>query len=187
MRSAIHNPRSKRAMRAGFTLVEAVAAMVVISLIGSVSGGLIFQATEGYRVAGIGAQLHAELASAIDPIDRSLRTIRCQSGLAAPDIAQVRPASMTWNGGSGVASISVVAGELLFSADGEPATPVLTDVSAISIRCFNESNALMAGNLIGAQVNPVRRIELTISVTRSGLSETLRTKVFLRGLVEGGS
>jgi prepilin-type N-terminal cleavage/methylation domain-containing protein len=173
--------------RRGFTLVEAIAAMAVIGLLGSLSAALLFRAGESYRTAAVGAQLHAELAAALDAAERTIRSIPANPGGAGPDIVQVTPTLITWNGSQGTGRLELSADQVLLSTDGEPAAPILTDASALDIRCFDEAGSALAANLSGAAAEPVRRVEVTITVQRAGITETLRTRVFIRSMASGAA
>ncbi len=47
-----------RSVRRGFTLIEAIATIVVLAIIGSIASLFILTAVDGYAVAATTAQLH---------------------------------------------------------------------------------------------------------------------------------
>jgi len=74
---------------------------------------------------------------------------------------------------------------LMIPTSTRTATPILSDVADFTIQTFDESNSSLAGNLSGSSTEPIRRIAITLTVDRAGVHETLRTKVFLRCMMQG--
>jgi hypothetical protein len=160
-----------------------LATIVIISAVGAVASVTLMSAVDSYVDASTQAQLHSELSIAVDRIDRELRrTTRDPIVAGAPNIATVSPTSITWNNNY---SLSLSAGQLLFVENGSAAAVMLTDVSAFSVQAFNESNGALAANLAGATCDPIRRLLISVTVQRFGVTETLRTKVYLRCTMEG--
>jgi hypothetical protein len=62
---------------------------------------------------------------------------------------------------------------------------LLTDVTACTIATFDEDNAPLGASLAGVACDDIRRVSVSVTVTRGGVSETLRTKVFIRATMEG--
>lgn len=173
------------AARPAFTLVEALASLVVIASIGGLAGTLLFRGVEGYRGAAQASHLHSELASAFDRVDRALREIPARTGTALADITNVSASSIQWNGPGGACLLSLSGGNLMLAMDGQAAQPILADTTSLSIRCFDENNSLLAANLTPPASDAVRRIEVSVAVQRGGLSDSLRTRVYLRCTMEG--
>ena len=63
---------------------------------------------------------------------------------------------------------------------------MLTDLSAITVKAFDEDNTELALPLVGVDCDAVRRISVEITIQRAGVSETLRTKTFLRSTMRLG-
>lgn len=177
-------PRAAR-LRRGFTLVEAVCAMVVLGTLGSLSAALMVRATDAYRAGATAAALHAELASALDPVERTVRSIAINAGRTGPAVNQLDQTALEWNAGSGTGSLSLWGTHLMFSPDGQPPAVILTDVTSLVISAFGDSNNELAATLRGNATAAIRRLSITVTVTRGGVSDTLRTKVYLRCMSTG--
>ena len=174
-----------RTMRRGFTLVEAIATIIVLAIIGSIASLIILSAVGGYTDAAVTAQLHIEASTAMDRIVRELRKVPLDSGAAgiAPDINVVTSTSITW-GANGEVSLS--GNTLQITTSGPPLGDLLDDVNSFSIQTYDEDNAALAANLTGAACDPIRRIELDLTLQRNGQSASLRTKLFVRSTMSGG-
>jgi prepilin-type N-terminal cleavage/methylation domain-containing protein len=166
--------------RRGFTLVEAVAAMAVLGALGSVSSGVIMSAVGSYRDAAVTAQLHEEVSSAMEVVTRQLRVIP-QAVSGGADISAVTPTSIAY----GTSSLTLSGTDLVWvNAGGAPVT-LLSDVSGFALACFDGTNTAMNASLTGAECATVRRVSVTITLARDGRSDSVRSKVFLRGFVQG--
>ncbi len=184
-----HPPRSARAgARRAFTLIEMIATVVIIGTVGSVASGIIYSASRAYTEAALGAQLHAELAAGLDRIDRAVREIGLKSPYAssAPNIVSLSASAITYNTSS-VLTFNSGTGEITLSEGGGPTGVLLRDVSTCTFSAFDESNTALASSLSGAACDAVRRVSVSITLTRGGATQTLRTKVFLRCMLEGGA
>ena len=62
----------------------------------------------------------------------------------------------------------------------------MDDVSAFSVQTYDEDNAALGATLTGAACDPIRRIELDLTLQRSGVTTSLRTKLFVRSTMRGG-
>lgn len=166
--------------RGGFTLVEMIAAMAVLGALGTVSSGVIFAAVRSYREAAVTAQLHEEASSAMEVVARQLRMIT-QSVSGGADISAVTPTSIAY----GTSSLTLTGTDLVWvNAGGSPVT-LLSDVSGFTVSCFDGTNTALASTLAAADCVTIRRISVSVTMTRDGQSETIRTKMFLRGFVMG--
>ncbi len=174
-----------RNVRRGFTLIEAIATIVVLAIIGSIASLIILNAVDGYTDAATTAQLHIEASTAMDRIVRELRKVGLDSGAAgvAPDINDVTPTSITW-GANG--ELSLTGNKLQLTTSGPPLGDILDDVSAFSVQTYDEDNAALGATLTGAACDPIRRIELDLTLQRSGVTTSLRTKLFVRSTMSGG-
>jgi prepilin-type N-terminal cleavage/methylation domain-containing protein len=185
---AIQNPKSKiqnrpRVRPAGFTLIESIATIVIIAVLGSAASFILRASVDSFSRAATSAQLHGEIAAALDRIDRELRNIEAKSGTTVtPNITSVTASSMTWNTDY---SVSFSSGRLNFVEDGGASSIILQNVTAFTIQTYNESNAALGATLSGAACDPIRRVSIQITASRNGVTETLRTKVFLRCSMKG--
>ncbi len=124
-----------RNVRRGFTLIEAIATIVVLAIIGSIASLLILNAVDGYTDAATTAQLHIEASTAMDRIVRELRRVPLDSGAAgvAPDINDVTPTSITW-GANG--ELSLTGNNLQVTTGGPPLGDLLDDVIAFTVQTY---------------------------------------------------
>lgn len=171
--------------RRAFTLIEVIAAIVIIGMLASMTAAVLIRGMEGYEATAQVAQLHSDVTAALDRIDRALRSIPAAESGA--NISSVTSASIAWTSAGGACSLSLSAGTLSLVIDGAASQPILSDVTAFTVQCFDESNSALAGSLSGAAVTPIRRVQITLTATRNGRSDTLRTKVFVRSTMEGAS
>jgi prepilin-type N-terminal cleavage/methylation domain-containing protein len=172
-------------MRRGFTLVEALITIVVLAIIASVAASLVLDSVDDYLTARSRGQLHAELSIAMDRIMRDLRKIPLDVAAAtvAPDIDTTSATSCTFDGGY---YVTYSAGDKEVQLwDGAAAIVLLTDVDDLTFRYFNDVNTEIGPVLAGAACDPIRRIEISITLDRYGVQETLRSKVFLRCTLAG--
>lgn len=171
--------RATRRFRRGFTLIEAIATIVILGAIGSMTSMMIANSVDGYAAATTSAQLHTEASVAMDRIVRALRNIQLDTTASgnAPDIDDVTATSMTWNPTS---SLSLSGTQLNLEVDGAGSVVILEDVTALSIQTFDESNAALSASLTGDQCDDIQRVEIEFTISRQSESETLRSKIFLR-------
>jgi len=174
-----------RARARGFTLVEAIATITIIATIMAVVSRVIFVSVDAYAAATTRAELNAALSSAMERVCAELRQIPLVSGgSAAPDLASVSATSITWSTNS---TLALTRSNLTLAIAGGSASTLLNNVTALSLTCYDESNAALAATLSGSACTPVRRVEITLSSQRDGITETLRTRVFLRSQIAGSS
>ncbi len=174
-----------RPIRRGFTLIELIGTIVILAAVATVSSNILLTAGNSYIDAAGSAQLHNELSMTMDRLVREFRQIdldNTASGIA-PDINSVSSTALTWDTDSSITLNGTVL--QLVEAGGSPYT-LLTDVSAFSIATFNEDNTALAATLSGDQCDPIRRIEITITQSRYGVQDTLRTRLFVRSTMIGG-
>ncbi len=191
------NTPIRRTSARGFTLIETLASIVVLAILGSISSFIIVDAVDGYVDAATQAQLHAEASVAMDRAMRELRWIElnidptpCTIG---PHIDSVTDKSITWDievGGPKVHSLSWsgTAGDpLTLRVDGGATVNLQTDVTAFSVAVYDDTNTVIVPHLVDDdECCPIRRIALDLTVTRSGESMSVRTKLFVRSTMSGG-
>ncbi len=186
MSPAGHTIAGARRARRGFTLVEAITTIAILAAVMGVTSTLVHAAVGGYASASVRAQLHAEASMALDRITKELQKIPCDGAASgpAPDIDALTATSIAW---SGDWSLTLSGSELLLAEDGAAARPILRDVSALALAAFDQSNTALGSSLSGSACEPIRRIQVQLTVTRQGVGATLRTRVFVRSTLEGGA
>lgn len=170
---------ARQLLRRGFTLIEVIVTISILGALGSVGSMLVMTSVGGFTASATGAQLHAEASISLDRIDRELRNIPRNDAAInpSPDISNVTANSITWQTDW---SLVLSGTNLMFTEDGGTAHVLLSNVEEFSVVAFDESNAAMSNTLSGAACENIRRLRVTIGLRRSGILQTLRTKVFLR-------
>lgn len=176
---------SGRSAQRGFTLVEAVATMVIIATLGSIAAVVVAQASEAYTSAATMAQLQSELSAGLDRVERAVRGIRRKAGADAPDITGCTASSISWDAAGGPGSLSVAGGELLLAENGGAGAAILSGVSWFAVECFDGAGVALPADLSGPACEPIRRVVVTVTVERAGVTTTLRSGVFLRSTMAG--
>jgi len=172
----------------GFTLVELIASMVVLAIVGGVSSSILLHSADGYLAASTTSQLHHELSVAMDRLARELRRIDRDPAAAtiAPHIDAVTATSMAWRDADGDAlSLDLMGDVLWFAAAGGPPRVLLRDVAAFAIRTYDEDSGLLPSSLSADACDAIRRVEVSITLARSGGSEMLTARVFIRSTMSG--
>ncbi|MHC4429357.1 MAG: pilus assembly FimT family protein [Planctomycetota bacterium] len=185
------HPRRRRA----FTLIESMATIAVLATLGSIASFLILDAVDGYSEAATSAQLHAELSIAMDRALREVRKIEPDTGAAgvAPNITNVNAANnnIQWtDSGSDAYSLYQSGSSLMLEIDGGGPAVLMSDVTAFTVLTYDEDNGALATPLSGAACDDIRRVALNVTVNRNGVTESLRTRIFIRSMMsgaEGGS
>lgn len=178
-------PLAPRTSRRGFTLVEALCTIVILGVLGSLISSLILRSSRSYIEVAQRAQLHSELAAAMDRIERELREIPLTSGTTSPAIASVRTDSITWTRSGVSCSLSLSGTNLMLTDTTGAAAVLLADVTSVAVSAYDESNAVITLPAVGGSTSSVRRVQVTITTARNGISDTLRMKVFIRSTMEG--
>jgi prepilin-type N-terminal cleavage/methylation domain-containing protein len=169
--------------RRGFTLIESMATITVLAVLGSIASFLILDSVDAYTDAGTSSQLHAEASIALDRVIRELRMIELDSGASgtAPNILSVTSSSIVWTDSDTDAYYLQLSGsDLMLQVDSGPASVLLSDVTALTITTYNEDNAPLAASLSGAACDPIRRVSVEVTLQRNGLTESLRARAFVR-------
>ncbi len=177
-------PRRLNPARRAFTIVEAVAVISILAAVGSVVSMLLYTGSKSYTDAAATAQLQAERPGAMARMMRELRYIPIDqtSSPIIPKINSVTASSITWNTNS---SITVSSGQLQMVLNGGTAETLVQNITSLVISTFDDSNAALGATLSGAQCNTIRRIQVQITIARDGATQTLRSRVYLRGLMAG--
>jgi prepilin-type N-terminal cleavage/methylation domain-containing protein len=169
-----------------FTLVEMIAAMTILSLVGGTAAMLLFQGAAAARGIQTGAFDHDRLSAACERIVRELRAIepRPGPGARAPDIDAVETQALAWNTGS---SLTLEGSDLVLRAGDDEARVLLRDVGEFRVHAYAESGAELAPPLQGSACDVVRRVSVTLGVTRNGRTDSLRATAFVRAMMAGGA
>ena len=180
--------RTCRRRRRGFTLVESMATIAVLGVLGSSASYLVLDSVDGYMDATTSAQLHAEMSIALDRVIREIRKIELDDAAAgvAPNISLISATALSWQDSSSNSyRFAMVGSELQIEVAGGGLSTLLTDVTSLAISIFNESNVDIGPACAGAACDPVRRIVVDVTTQRSGVTESLRFKVFIRSTMSG--
>jgi len=146
--------------------------------------GMVYSATNSYGNATRASQLQDELSIAMDQIVRELRAIPAEPGVdpAAPYLTSVTSTSMQWNTNY---ALSLASGQVQLVENGAAPLTLLRDVTAFTVSVRDAANGAVATPLVGAACRPVRRIQIDITLSRGGVTQSLRSRVFLRGVMQG--
>lgn len=179
-----------RGRSGGFTLVEALATIAVVAALGSVTSGLVLRASEGLSVSAVTAARAGEASLAMDRVARLLRGIPLKTGAGVrPNVTSLDPGDVQWSDASGAWRVRLNGGNLELTEPGVAAASVLlTGVTGFTVSAFDEANAALASSLSGTGCDVIRRLSVAITAsTPGGRTVSLRTRVFLRSAVSGGS
>lgn len=176
-----------RHSRHGFTLVEAITSIVIIAVVMGLSSRIISAAMDSYTASSARAALVQECSAAFERIAAELRHLPARTGaggLTVPDITQVTPSSITWTGGG---TLALTGSDLTLRPASEAAETLLQDATALSLRAYNADSTALATSLSGVACEPIRLFEISITASRAGITETLRSRIYLRNTAEGVS
>ena len=176
--------RAHAASRQGFTIVEAIAAITIMSIIALMLSFVLATVVDGYTGASVRGSLHRDLSVAMDQIVREVRSIPLDTAApgVAPKISAILAGSMDYDG---TGKLELVAGDLILTRPSETGAVLLSGVSSLEIEAFDESNVSLALPLAGSQCDAVRRVSITVTCAANGVNEMLRAKLFLRCTMDG--
>ncbi len=168
--------------RRAFTLVEVITTLVVMSLISGAASRILFQAFSALNDASTRCDMHDQVGSAMERVTSELHTIaiKAASSPATPDITACTATSISFNNTTTTRTISLTGSTLLVSGSAKSNSIIATNVSAFTIQTYDGSNTALAASPSAAQIATIRRIQITITATTNGVSDTLRTKVYVR-------
>lgn len=160
-------------VHAGFTLVELVAVIVVLSIIAVIGGGFIIKGTETYRSSMVHAQLTQQARQALERASRELRH-------ALPNSIRIGGDCIEWLPVVGVGRYQgEVAGRAINTLDTTPIRVSLQEAHYLSI------GALSAEEVYSSNAKALRYLESVIAEgnTVTSLSVAASTEVFPRDSV----
>lgn len=178
------NPKRSSRSRTAFTLIELVCAMSVMAVLSVLVGRIMLDATNQYMAATARSELCIELSTAMERLVGEVRQIRLKN-TATPDISSITASSISWGDADGTKSLSLSGTDLVL-ADAIASAPIARHVTSFGVQAYDDTESALPSVPNTSQLASVRRVQLTITAQRQGVSETLRTRVFLRMLMSGG-
>lgn len=190
MRPLIIRTKHRRRRRSGFTLVELIVAMTVGVLISGSAGWLLWNATNLRTRVAARSEIADAAATALETIVRHVREIPQDECPANPTPCLLGNAQVT----------TATATELRFGSTGvrlsgtqiELTTdnaanwyPLGKDVSEFAFAYYNRSGTALAGfPLSQSDREDIRRVQVTVAMTRGSESVKLRTGIYLRSFMD---
>lgn len=184
-RRSRHRPRRAPSAPRAFTLIEAMASIVILSTIGSGVAAVMLRGADSFSAASIDSRVHSALSASIASVDRALREIPIRSDRLGPDLTQVTSTGLQWSTSGGAASLALSGGQLMLDPGSGSASALMSGVTALSVQVFDENNGQLTGSLGGSAVYPVRRLLVSVTASEGGRTQSLRCKVFLRCMIQG--
>lgn len=169
--------------RGGFTLIESVVTMVILAIIMVMVSRLFLAASMGYTSAAERGELHAAMSCAVDRMVSEIRNARVKSGSspACADITSTTPSSIQWMDPDGSSrGVSLSGTDLLYAVGGATGAVLASNVSSFAVATFDGNDTALSANLSGSGTNSIRRVQITLVGSHSGVTDTLRTRVFPR-------
>ncbi len=181
--------RRSRPVR-GFTLIETISVIVVLTVLGSLAASIMGQLGQTYRDSALVAEMHTEVSAALDRIVREVRSVPldADAGVVAADIRLASADELRWGA---TMHLRLTGTTLELSEDLSTYHALLTGVTSFALQFYDEDDAPLLtspGQTLvegAADTLQARRVSVSITVSRDGKSETLSTKVFLRATMEG--
>ena len=174
IRSTSTTPQTRRR---GFTLTEAIASMVILSIVGLTSSQILLTTSRGFTDAADHLEMQAELSAAVHRIAQAIRGIgRESSSSSAPDITSLSVNEIRWPRGS-----IGLTGDVVTLSTGVSATePLRSGVTERRLEAFDDEGAALAGALDDDAADAVRFLRFTVSASWGDQSASLTTGVFIR-------
>lgn len=175
-----------RSARRGFTLIEAMATVTVLAVLGSIAMFLLVDTVTQFSDATRSAQLHRELSVGLDRAIREIRNIPLDDDDVGPSISSFdADEEILWTDiDDNDDGLLYSAGTLSLRNDGTDST-LLTDLTACTFTAYDEDNGALGADLDATASEAVRRVLIDVTIERNGTSESLRTKVYIRSMMEG--
>ena len=168
----------------GFSIVEMIGAMVIVSLAGVTAVAVAARATADLRDASVVWALHQDAAAALDRITLELRSVTKDPVSRGPTIASLSTSQLVLSSGPTIQFIDAsgpTPGRIELVSAGGSAAVLLPDAVSLSFAPLDVSGALVPLPQLTLLSNlNVRQIGITLSCARASVTETLRTTVYLR-------
>ncbi len=173
---------ASRGPRTGFTLVELVACIVILGMVIASASRLMIDVTQAYVSATETADVHSELSIGLDRVVRELRSIGNEddAGTFVPVIDSVSSSAITWSTDT---TVELTGSAVELTMAGGTTRTLLEDVTGFTIAIFDESNASLSLPRTGDDCHAIRRIRVTITISRNGVTHSLSSKLFLRSMM----
>lgn len=157
---------------AGFTLIETVAVIVIVGLLGGIVGPLMVGAADAYAGARDGRRAVEDASFALDRIVRLLRESPEGDAPGTPAFSKITPEAFSFADGTQVIWAD---DELLFQQGAGPLSPLCRKVTAFEVR-YLRGDGLPLDAGAGDDASDVRRVEVRLVAD----GQDLRTCVYLR-------
>lgn len=167
----------------GFTLVEMIAAIVVISIVGLVGSRLVLVASNAME----GTARRAELINSLNLVmERAMTELSSmdndRSVPSSPDMWDVHAQGITFRVDDEIRRLHLD-GTTVFLETNIGTKVLANDITTFTLTFYDRDNAVIATP--SAAISSIRSIQLTITATRASISETLRSRVFIRSMSSG--
>jgi prepilin-type N-terminal cleavage/methylation domain-containing protein len=181
--------RQNRICPRAFTLVEVICTISILAVVGVLASRLVFTGSDQYLAAASRSAIGAELASAMERIATEVRQIPAKAGVSPTEanLGAISANSLAWTDAGSVSRVLALSGTNLTITEGADTFVLLSNVTAFGVQAYDQSNTALPAALASGATAAVRRLEISITVSRSGQSESLRSRFFLRCTVEGGA
>ncbi|MDI6774482.1 MAG: prepilin-type N-terminal cleavage/methylation domain-containing protein [Verrucomicrobiota bacterium] len=164
-------PSFQSSSRAGFTLIELIVTMVVLSIVAVVSIRLLVSAGDLYTTVGASRQASADLGMALDRLLRETRLV--SSAGTNPLAADTNVFSFINRDGSNV-TFRLSGSDLLLNGN-----LLLAGARTFALDYYDSTNGLLAPRPLDlGNRQRVRAIGVTLNAAADGRTETLKTCVF---------
>ncbi|MFG0331089.1 MAG: type II secretion system protein [Phycisphaerales bacterium] len=180
-------PRVRTSRTRAFTLIETLSVIVVLGILGSITATLLIENVDAFSDASVHSRIHADGSVTLDRIVRGIRAIDPDPADSdAPYITVAESGRLEWENGKVLERTGTT---LSIQTDGANLDVLATDVTAFSLAYFDEDNAalLSGGAVPAADLPTIRRVSISLTITRDGRSESLRTRVFIRSMIGDGT
>jgi len=175
--SELRTPNSK-----GFTLIEIVITIVLLSILSGLAAMIILQGVRAYSDERSRSDVHYQSRLAMERMSREIRMIRGGSEFGAPGIPVL--GTITDNPSSAFSFVDMTGTQITYALAGltlnrtAGATNVLAQgVTALSFTCFNNAGVQVAP---GAASTTVWTIEIDMTDTQGSETISMRTRVHPR-------
>ncbi len=163
----------------GFTLIETIGVIVVLSVLGSVVAMLIGQLGAAYFDSTVQGQMHIEASVSLDRLVREIRQIPKVEGSDTPSITTATNSALEW---ASIGSITASGTDLLLQTDGVHEDILVSKITFFTLDYLNNTgqSLLINGSVPENSISEIQRIRISLTLSHVGQTDTLHTLVFLR-------